>query len=106
MLNPEGFRHQPGSKNGCVLFVKLRQHGGGGRRHTRLLTSEQPWEETGQIGVKQKTLYKEAGQCETMRLEKWAAETEVKRTCTDLTELFVISGELKNEEGESYPKYV
>src|SRR5690606_22216478 len=28
MLNPEGFRHAPSSREGCVLFVKLRQYAG------------------------------------------------------------------------------
>ena len=45
ILNPEGFRHAPFSRQGCTLFVKLRQYAGAGRprqqRHTRALA----WEE-------------------------------------------------------------
>ena len=33
LLNPERFRHAPFSKDGCKLFVKLRQYAGPGRRH-------------------------------------------------------------------------
>ncbi len=33
LLNPEGFRHTPFSKPGCLLFVKLRQFAGQERLH-------------------------------------------------------------------------
>ena len=33
LLNPEGFRHAPFSREGCVLFVKLRQFPGRTREH-------------------------------------------------------------------------
>ena len=33
LLNPEGFRHAPFSREGCTLLVKLRQFPGRERRH-------------------------------------------------------------------------
>ena len=33
LLNPEGFRHAPFSREGCLLFVKLRQFPGLDRNH-------------------------------------------------------------------------
>src|SRR3970040_584472 len=33
LLNPEGFRHAPFSRQGCVLFVKLKQFPGRAREH-------------------------------------------------------------------------
>ena len=40
LLNPEGFRHAPFSKEGCMLFVKLRQYSGVGRQHVATRTDE------------------------------------------------------------------
>lgn len=53
----QGFRHAPSSKDGCVLWVKLRQHGGASREHSRLDTKSMPWQDTETSGVKVKTLY-------------------------------------------------
>ncbi|GBG25844.1 Hypothetical Protein FCC1311_020632 [Hondaea fermentalgiana] len=36
ILNPEGYSHAPRSKDGCVLFVKLRQYPGLNRRQIRI----------------------------------------------------------------------
>ena len=35
LLNPEGFRHAPFSRDGCVIFVKLRQYAGAGRTYRK-----------------------------------------------------------------------
>ena len=40
LLNPEGFRHAPFSKKGCLLFVKLRQAAGTARRHALVSTDQ------------------------------------------------------------------
>ena len=36
LLNPEGFRHSPSSREGCVIFVKLRQFPGRNRRQVAI----------------------------------------------------------------------
>ena len=36
LLNPEGFHHAPFSKEGCIIFVKLRQYPGSDRKHVAL----------------------------------------------------------------------
>ena len=41
LLNPEGFRHAPFSRDGCVLFVKLRQYAGDGRDYRKANTHTQ-----------------------------------------------------------------
>ena len=56
LLNPEGFRHAPFSKPGCLLFVKLRQYAGAGRQHVALQTGDVPWQEGAQAGIEQKLL--------------------------------------------------
>ncbi len=70
LLNPEGFRHAPFSRDGCLLFVKLRQYGGEGRRHVSLQTHDARWTPSDREGVSVKVLYR--GHGEEMRLERWA----------------------------------
>ncbi|CAN0532298.1 unnamed protein product, partial [Scytosiphon promiscuus] len=53
----QGFHHAPSSKDGCVLWVKLRQHGGPSRVHSRLDTKNMPWADTDKPGVSVKALY-------------------------------------------------
>ena len=43
LLNPEGFRHAPFSRQGCVLFVKLRQYAGADREYRKVDTTSAPW---------------------------------------------------------------
>jgi anti-sigma factor ChrR (cupin superfamily) len=57
LLNPEGFRHAPFSRGGCLLFVKLRQFAGPGRRHVVLQTNDLEWQPGGRAGVSIKPLY-------------------------------------------------
>eukprot|EP00511_Aplanochytrium_stocchinoi_P000218 CAMPEP_0204822464 /NCGR_PEP_ID=MMETSP1346-20131115/651_1 /ASSEMBLY_ACC=CAM_ASM_000771 /TAXON_ID=215587 /ORGANISM="Aplanochytrium stocchinoi, Strain GSBS06" /LENGTH=230 /DNA_ID=CAMNT_0051948675 /DNA_START=289 /DNA_END=981 /DNA_ORIENTATION=- len=40
LLNPEGFEHAPSSKDGCVLFVKLKQFPGLDREHVVIDTKD------------------------------------------------------------------
>jgi hypothetical protein len=55
LLNPEGFRHAPGSRDGCLLFVKLRQFPGRrsiavdmrGHGRSEKPTSEYRWHDFG-----------------------------------------------------------
>ena len=75
LLNPDGFRHALFSREGCVLFVKLRQYGGAGRHHVVLDTNALDWGSTEQSGIGVKTLYREPGFADVSRLEKWAPGT-------------------------------
>ena len=43
LLNPEGFSHAPLSREGCLLFVKLRQYPGTDREHVAIQTNSQSW---------------------------------------------------------------
>lgn len=93
MLNPEGFHHAPSSKDGCVLWVKLRQHGGPSRVHSRLDTKNMPWADTDRPGVSVKALYSHPDHDESMRIEKWEAGAKVEHPCSKLTEMLIIEGE-------------
>jgi anti-sigma factor ChrR (cupin superfamily) len=100
LLNPEGFRHAPFSREGCLLFVKLRQYPGRDRRHVALDVSGMPWQSTTAKGISIKTLYEQAGYSDSMRLERWGPDTpdEMRRYGLG-AELFVIEGAFVDESG-------
>jgi len=100
LLNPEGFRHAPFSREGCVLFVKLRQFPGRTRRHVAIVSGEQPWQATARSGVQVRPLYAQPGFADTVRLERWAAGTRLGRIdFTSGAELFVLEGSFADEGG-------
>lgn len=100
LLNPEGFRHAPFSKPGCVLFVKLRQAPGRDRRHVVVDTHRLAWEPGEIPGISQKALYDQPGFLDVVRLERWAPETDPGSVSyTQGAELFVLEGELRDEAG-------
>lgn len=104
LLNPEGFRHAPFSKPGCLIFVKLRQYGGSGRRHVALCTHELPWKSGPHSGIELKLLYSEAGFPDEMRLERWApGATPGTVSYEGGAEILVLRGRLEDEQG-SYDK--
>ena len=104
LLNPEGFRHAPFSREGCVLFVKLRQFPGRAREHIVIRTDTAAWQPTARPGVAALPLYAQAGFADSMRLERWAAGTHVARVVyAGGAELFVVDGAFA-DEGGSYTK--
>ncbi|MEO1034522.1 MAG: cupin domain-containing protein [Pseudomonadota bacterium] len=104
LLNPEGFRHTPFSKPGCLLLVKLRQFPGLDREHHVIQTDELIWESVDEPGVDVKPLYRQAGYTDEMRLERWApGTTRGSLNYPDGVEYFVIDGSFDDDEG-SYDK--
>jgi anti-sigma factor ChrR (cupin superfamily) len=100
MLNPPGSHHAPASPTGCVLFVKLCQYGGSGRRRIILDTGKLEWERTGVPGVWSKTLYSEHGFPERMRLVKFEpGATFPAHGHPGGEEIFVLEGAWEDEEG-------
>ncbi len=67
LLNPEGFDHAPFSRQGCTLFVKLRQYAGDDREKIAVDTRERSWAKIGS-GVSEVTLYQTQNHPETVRL--------------------------------------
>ena len=98
LLNPEGFRHAPFSRDGCTLFVKLRQFPGAGRRHVVTNTTGMQWR-TGSHGRSIKTLYDQTGYSDTMRLEQWPPGWAGKSSHLQGAELFVLRGSFGDEHG-------
>lgn len=100
LLNPEGFRHAPFSKPGCVLFVKLRQFAGRERRHVVVDTHKLAWASGTIPGVAHKTLYGQAGFSEVICLERWQPRTDLGTiSYAQGAELFVVEGGFADEAG-------
>lgn len=100
LLNPEGFRHAPFSRSGCLLLVKLRQSPGLQRHHVVIDTRQAEWEPATITGIAQLPLYSQQGFADEMRLERWApgADPGV-RLWAGGVELFVLEGEFADENG-------
>jgi anti-sigma factor ChrR (cupin superfamily) len=103
LLNPEGFRHEPFSEPGCMLFVKLRQFPGRERRRVALETGKMPWQPSPAHGVAQKILYDQAGFSDVTRLERWAPGADPgAASYREGVEFFVLEGRFADDEG-TYP---
>lgn len=100
LLNPEGYRHTPSSKPGCLLFVKLRQFPGQQRRHVAVDTTQLEWQPVSVPGVTQKPLYQQPGFDDSMRIVRWDAHTDLGTLAHQHgAELFVLEGTFSDEAG-------
>lgn len=103
MLNPEGFIHRPYSEEGCLTFVKLRQHGGKNRQQVKTNLYELPWQPGAIPGIEMKPLYQQMGFPEKVWIERWQANTALSNMVeSEVKEIFVIEGTWSDELG-SYP---
>ena len=100
LLNPEGFEHAPFSKPGCVLFVKLRQYPGFGRRQIAIDTNNAEWR-PGSPGISRMVLYGEDGHPEAMSLVRFDPGARVDDHDHPAgEEIFVIDGDLADDHGD------
>ena len=100
LLNPEGFRHAPSSRDGCVIFVKLRQFPGRDRRQVAIDTEALDWRPGEVAGMQIKPLYAQESFDDVMRLERYAAGFgPEQRDHAGGAEFLVITGELSDESG-------
>ncbi|HVS78538.1 MAG TPA: cupin domain-containing protein [Steroidobacteraceae bacterium] len=98
LLNPEGFRHAPFSREGCLLFVKLRQFPGRERRHVAADTQAIPW--VMEAGRELKPLYSQEGYTDRMYLERLRADgPPAERVYALGAELLVLQGSFEDEHG-------
>ena len=104
VLNPDGTRHMPYSKGGCLLLVKLRQYPGTERKHICVDTLSAPWRETGIAGNTQLILYESDHDAEQISLYRMAPDCEVpEHTHPGGEELFVLEGGLE-DQNDRYKK--
>ena len=100
LLNPEGFRHSPFSKPGCVLFVKLRQFPGRERRHVVVETDKLDWRPGTNAVVTYKPLYQQEGYSDQVSLERWVPDADLGAvTYEQGAEILVLEGEFTDEAG-------
>jgi hypothetical protein len=103
MLNPEGFVHAPGSAEGCVLFVKLRQAPGLDREAVRIDTHSATLTPTAEHGRLRLTLLGDGPWPERIALEHLSAGAALApRRWPGGVELFVIEGQL-DVDGQPCP---
>ncbi|MFT6924562.1 MAG: anti-sigma factor ChrR (cupin superfamily) [Psychromonas sp.] len=99
--NPEGFKHAPFSKEGCVILVKLHQFQPGDNEHVVINTQKTAWL-PGIGGLQVMPLHHYKG--ESTALVKWpAGEHFQAHRHFGGEEIFVISGEFIDEYGR-YPQ--
>jgi len=98
LLNPEGSRHQPFTRTGCELFVKLQQYAGARRCRLEIDTAARPWMPTARPGIEEKVLYLDRSFPDRTRLERWAAGTAPReRTWPGGVEILVLEGAFADE---------
>lgn len=101
LLNPEGFVHAPSSGPGCTLFVKLRQYAGSGRRRVRAAITDDVWTPYVAPGIERIELYADPRYPETVHALRLAPGiTTPQVSMHGGEELFVLSGECRDEHGE------
>ena len=106
LLNPQGFRHAPFSKDGCIIFVKLCQFIGEDREHVVIDTKHADWQAAAP-GVEVLPLYQESDYPEDIIMLRLAAGTPLPTDFIDAgaapkgLEIFIVSGSL-NEDGKRH----
>lgn len=100
LRNPAGTSHAPFSKEGCTLFVKLHQFQEGDLNHFSINTNAQEWL-PGHGNLQVMPLHQFG--TESVALVKWPADERfIPHTHMGGEEIFVLSGEFKDEHG-TYP---
>ena len=99
--NPPGSQHQPYSKNGCTILVKLRQFQSDDEQFVRIDTHEDHWQTTDQPGLELLPLF--SSHHEQVTLQRWAAHSQIDRHAhANGEEIYVLDGQFSDEHGE-YP---
>lgn len=98
--NPPTTSHTPGSKPGCIIFVKLWQFDPDDRTQLRLDTSTMPFlPAPDRAGIETMALFRDSR--EDVRLERWAPDCEVALPVPGGIELLVMAGGF-SEGGEAF----
>jgi anti-sigma factor ChrR (cupin superfamily) len=97
--NPPTSHHRPGSKPGCILFVKLWQFDLGDRTPVRIDTATMAYvPASGRPGVELTPLFRDDR--EDVRLERWAPGAGIALPIPDGAEFLVLDGSF--DEGEAH----
>ena len=102
LRNPPGSAHAPCSREGCLLFVKLRQFTAGDTARVRIDTRSAPWHPGLVPGLQVMPLHSNAG-IDTA-LVRWAPDTQFNpHVHPGGEEILVLEGVFRDEAG-AYPK--
>jgi anti-sigma factor ChrR (cupin superfamily) len=102
--NPPRSRHSPRTAPGCIILVKLRQMEPSEQNRVVVDTNAAAWEPTGQPGLKTQPLHLAADAAEKVTLEQLDAGTDSGEVdCPGGEEIFVLSGDLRDEHGTYGP---
>jgi|TARA_R110002072_G_scaffold114827_6_gene245011 anti-sigma factor ChrR (cupin superfamily) len=100
--NPVGSRHQPFSKDGCTIFVKLQQMEPRDQEFVRVDSASKGWSPGLVAGLKVKPLFSRGP--EQVALVRWQPGTQFHRHIHDGgEEILVLDGALEDESGR-YPQ--
>ena len=100
LLNSEGYEHTPFSKEGGLIFVKLRQYPGQDRNQIVVESKDREWIESTVPGISIKMLYSEHNYPEEASLQKWGEGVSPgKLTYKDGAEILLLKGNLQDEFG-------
>jgi anti-sigma factor ChrR (cupin superfamily) len=100
LLNPEGYEHTPFSKEGGIIFVKLRQYPGENRNQIVVDTPNMRWKDSSVAGITFKTLYSEENYPEEMSLQKWdSGASPGNLAYPGGAELLILRSSLQDENG-------
>ncbi len=98
--NPPTTRHTPGSKPGCVIFVKLWQFDPADRTQIRIDTSKLSFDAVpNRPHVDAMKLFQD--KTESVRIERWAPNANIRFAIPDGAEFFVLKGGFA-ESGEQF----
>lgn len=103
--NPPGSRHQPFTREGCTIFVKLRQFAPHDRHVVRVDTLRAAWLPTAHEGVWIMPLYRrDEHDAEYVFLLKWSADADIEpHQHPGGEEVFVLQGSFADEHA-TYPQ--
>eukprot|EP01059_Diplonema_ambulator_P005923 TRINITY_DN15691_c0_g1_i2.p1 TRINITY_DN15691_c0_g1~~TRINITY_DN15691_c0_g1_i2.p1 ORF type:complete len:319 (+),score=52.63 TRINITY_DN15691_c0_g1_i2:568-1524(+) len=100
--NPPGSRHKPHTKDGCTIFVRLRQFQPDDQSFTRTnILESTDWEPTPTAGVTALPLHKYGS--ETVSIVKIAPQAAFTTTADRIEELLVIAGAFTLKVGDAPP---
>lgn len=94
--NPPQSSHTPGSKDGCIIFVKLWQFQPEDRTHIRLQTNDVPANASDTDGVTISPLYKD--QFEEVSIYHFEPNTNITLPVNQGAEVLVLDGELHAQD--------
>lgn len=100
VLNPPDSSHAPWTRDGCVLFVKLCQYAGPGRRRLVVDSTKIEWAPGPVPGISTKTLYSDPAHPERVVLVRWDKGVRYGRDeHPGGEEILVLEGVLADEAG-------